>query len=146
MFTSGILNMLTGNKASKYASWSHGRPLTDKGLAKALGAFGIYSSSVREGKVTAKGYRLSDFEDAVARYVPSSTKSPVTPSQPASTLAETVRSAPVTNGHVTGDVLTVLPNRHAGCDGVTGEKSVLEAPAGKKVKREPVPARRQPVA
>jgi len=144
-----ILTTLT-SRTGKYVSWVHGKPLSDKQLAKALGAFNIYSRNIRAeetGGTVKKGYERSDFEDAVARYVPSSTDSPATPLQPASTLRETVRSAPATKESLAGIKTNSLSSKNAACSGAAGEKALSEAPATKTT-RTPVvstAARRQPV-
>jgi hypothetical protein len=48
-----------------------GKPITKNGLARLLRPFGISSGTVRvAGERTAKGYYLSTFDDAFARYLP----------------------------------------------------------------------------
>jgi hypothetical protein len=44
--------------------------LEPRGLARLLGTFGIAPRSIRIGDKTPKGYLLSFFEDAFARYLP----------------------------------------------------------------------------
>jgi len=65
--------------------------------------------------------------------------------QSASTLRETVRSAPATKQSVAGDETNSLISKNAACSGVAGEKA-LETTQGTKTTRTPVPvSRRQPV-
>ena len=45
--------------------------MTPAGIARMLKPFGIGSETIRFGEDTAKAYRLSAFEDAFARYLPS---------------------------------------------------------------------------
>ncbi len=59
-------------------------------LAQLLKPFGVRSKKIRIGKVTVRGFRLADFEDAFARYLPpppSGADNGTTP-QPASALHE----------------------------------------------------------
>jgi len=44
--------------------------MTPAGIARLLKPFGISPETIRVGEDTAKGYRLSAFEDAFARYLP----------------------------------------------------------------------------
>jgi hypothetical protein len=54
-----------------WVEWKGGRPLTKAGLGRLLSPFGIGSTPIRFGPDVAKGYHLSAFEDAFARYTPS---------------------------------------------------------------------------
>ena len=47
-----------------------GKPLTDRGLAMRLRAYGIEPRTLRIGGATPRGYRREDFIDAWARYLP----------------------------------------------------------------------------
>ena len=47
-----------------------GKPLTDRGLAVRLRAYGIEPRTLRVGGATPRGYRREDFTDAWARYLP----------------------------------------------------------------------------
>ena len=53
-----------------WAEWKHGKPLTTNGLARLLAPFGIAPATIRTSTGTPKGYQLSQFEDAFARYLP----------------------------------------------------------------------------
>jgi len=52
--------------------WSDikGKPLTDSGLARRLGDYGVKSKQIRIGSWTGKGYARADFRDAWERYLP----------------------------------------------------------------------------
>jgi Protein of unknown function (DUF3631) len=54
-----------------WVEWKGGRPLTKAGLGRLLSPFGVGSAPIRFGLDVAKGYHLSAFEDAFARYTPS---------------------------------------------------------------------------
>lgn len=49
-------------------TYSKGKPITPREIAALLTAFEIQSKNLRYGEVVSKGYELSDFEDAFARY------------------------------------------------------------------------------
>jgi hypothetical protein len=58
-----------------------GKPITERWLARSLGAFGIKSKSMRIEPDNAKGYEKGDFENAFARYLPEPPFLSVTASQ-----------------------------------------------------------------
>jgi hypothetical protein len=107
-----------------WAEWKNGKPITQNGLARLLGKFGILSGTIRldEGQ-TAKGYKREDFEDAFSRYLPPQS---VTPSQPnkhgrcdglQSVTPEegvTLSKASQPNNHGHCDVVTVSSPRRMG--------------------------------
>jgi len=53
-----------------WAEWRGGKAITANGLARLLAPFGIKPGTIRIGGETPKGYQLSQFEDAFARYLP----------------------------------------------------------------------------
>jgi putative DNA primase/helicase len=61
-----------------WMEYQRGKPITERGIAGLLAPFDIRPRSVRIGPLTNKGYRLTQFADAFARYLPPET---VTPSQ-----------------------------------------------------------------
>jgi hypothetical protein len=61
------------------------RELDQRRLAGLLRPFGIVPRSIRMGPLTPKGYLLTDFEDAFARYLPGSSPTSATPQQPQET-------------------------------------------------------------
>ena len=54
-----------------WPTFDRGRWMTPAGIARLLKPFGISSETIRFGEDTAKGYRVSAFEDAFVRYLPS---------------------------------------------------------------------------
>ncbi len=64
-----LLDALNANKDMPWHQFNGGRPLTAAQLAQLLRPFGIHPQTIRFGDDTAKGYYLSDFEDAFARYL-----------------------------------------------------------------------------
>jgi Protein of unknown function (DUF3631) len=53
-----------------WPTFDKGRCITPAGIARMLRPYGIGSETIRFGEETAKGYRLSAFEDTFARYLP----------------------------------------------------------------------------
>ena len=52
-----------------WAEWKAGKPLSANGLARLLAPFGIAPATIRTATGTPKGYQLTQFEDAFARYL-----------------------------------------------------------------------------
>jgi len=75
-----IIADLEGDKEKQWAEWSRGKPITEKGVAGLLHAYGITSKSVGPKGAQAKGYRKSEFADAWDRYLPATEKTP--PAEP----------------------------------------------------------------
>ena len=65
-----IVRDLTDDPEKRWAEWSRGRPITEKGVAGLLHEYGIFSRSVGPKGQRAKGYRKVDFADAFERYLP----------------------------------------------------------------------------
>ena len=69
--TVGILDKLQKLDESPWASvGKSGKPLSDRGLAVRLRAYGIKPKVIRVGGATPRGYRRDDFADAWLRYLP----------------------------------------------------------------------------
>jgi putative DNA primase/helicase len=64
---------LTGLEGRPWAEWKNSKSLTKNQLSRRLKKYGVVSCAIElggdEGRL--KGYRLEDFEDAFARYLPS---------------------------------------------------------------------------
>lgn len=68
--TADLINYLCEDVEANWATYSHGKQISPKHLAKLLEGYGIVSKTVRFGvHVTAKGYDKTQFLDAWARYV-----------------------------------------------------------------------------
>jgi putative DNA primase/helicase len=61
-----------------WPEWHQGKPITPRQIAKLMEPFSVAPGTIRTVDNTAKGYKLADFTDAFARYLPEAT---VTPSQ-----------------------------------------------------------------
>src|SRR5262249_30898259 len=67
--TKVMIENLKSDPEKPWAEWSHGRPITDKGVAGLLHEYRIISRAVGPKGSTLKGYRKADFLDAWARYL-----------------------------------------------------------------------------
>lgn len=66
-----LCNLLTGDKDLRWQYFNDEEPLRQKQLSRLLGEFGIRSKSIRIGDdATSKGFELSQFDEAFARYLP----------------------------------------------------------------------------
>ena len=59
---------LISDPEKRWAEWSRGQPITEKGVAALLHEFGIVSRNVGPREVQAKGYRKADFASDWERY------------------------------------------------------------------------------
>lgn len=68
--TSELIEELQEIEESPWATYNHGYPVSPRQISSQLSIYGIKSKTVRVGKYdTPKGYELSQFEDAFARYL-----------------------------------------------------------------------------
>src|SRR5262245_42525197 len=75
-----IVADLTADPEKRWAEWSRGRPITEKGLAGLLREYRIVSKAVGPKDQRAKGYQKTDFADAWERYL--APKEEILPSDP----------------------------------------------------------------
>lgn len=101
-----------------------GKPISTNQLARLLGRFNIRSRTVRIADGTAKGYHLTDFEDAFARFLPAY---PISNRHTVTTPVN-IGDSPLFETSHPGTLLpfenAVPTNKGAGCDGVTVRKGV----------------------
>lgn len=69
VFSRRLIDGLSARKNPPWVELLKGRPLTETWLGHQLRRVGVTSKTVWIDGVTARGYRVSDFEDAFARYV-----------------------------------------------------------------------------
>ena len=68
--TSADLAEYLGSQSEKrWADWRHGKPITQREIAKLLQPLKIKPGSIRIGAETAKGYKSEAFDDAFSRYL-----------------------------------------------------------------------------
>jgi len=128
IFSANLRDELLELALRPWPEYQKGKPITQSGIAGLLAPFDIRPRSIRIGVVTGKGYRLDQFEDAFARYLPPET---VTPSQPSNdaalqpldavtgTEATSVTASQSSNGADVTDHDASNPAPVAECDGVT---------------------------
>jgi Protein of unknown function (DUF3631) len=75
-----IIERLTADPEKRWAEWSRGRPITEKGVAGLLREYRIISKAVGPKEQRAKGYHKADFADAWERYLTPEEETP--PSDP----------------------------------------------------------------
>jgi putative DNA primase/helicase len=69
--TADLLVALIAVEEQPWATYSKGRPITPRALAKLLGEYGIKPHNIWvEHRMSPKGYHRDQFEDAFARYLP----------------------------------------------------------------------------
>ena len=69
VFTKELIDRLVAASERPWAAYGRARkPITDRQIAKLLGAYGIISGTVRVGGATSKGYQRAHFEEAWKRY------------------------------------------------------------------------------
>ena len=122
-----ILPALIAMEGRPWSEWSHGRPLSPRGLANLLKGFGIAPGTIRlNHKLTAKGYKRASFEPIWERYGVSnpegSRKLSVTPSQPRLSAGFSDCTSVTSPDSVT-DGNRPNPTVRAGCDVVTDGSS-----------------------
>lgn len=68
--TANLITELSADKENAWATYNYGNPISPRQLAKLLSAYGIHSKTVRCGAYqTPKGFEVSQFTDAFARYL-----------------------------------------------------------------------------
>ena len=100
-----------------WADFRNGKAITATAVARLLKPYGIRPGTKRDGDVTGKGYRLCQFREAFACYLPVQT---VTSSQTKQTAADSEFQTVTPDDDVT-DEKRRKPAESATCDGVTDE-------------------------
>ncbi len=67
--TAELIESLISDDEKPWATYSRGKPMSPRQLAKRLHEYGIQSQSIRVGQGTAKGFMLNRFDDAFSRYL-----------------------------------------------------------------------------
>ena len=116
--TTDILIYLTGIDDAPWVTFAKGKGMTARHLSRLLKPYGIIPQTIRVSATTAKGYTVTDFRDAFARYLPS-IRNTVTSK---ATSSESPYSASVTDRHCGGYESASSASPQAGCDGVTDKK------------------------
>ena len=67
-----LIDRLTADPDSEWVEWRHGKPISQAQLARLFKPFHIFPQQVRIGGQQLRGYHYSQFEDAWATYLRSS--------------------------------------------------------------------------
>jgi len=119
--SSELIKDLIDMEDRPWCEWKRGKPITAPTLARMLKHFAIKPKTIRFEFDVKKGYELTQFEDAFKRYLPAPPISSVTPLQPNDHGASSVTGSDSCNVTENQSV-TLRPNNHAGCNGVTVQK------------------------
>lgn len=77
--TVDLISELCADDESPWATYNRGKPITTRQVACQLAVYGIASKTVRIGFSTPKGFELSQFSDAFARYLATLSNTPDDP-------------------------------------------------------------------
>ncbi len=75
IFTATLIDKLVAMEDHPWPEWNRGKPIKSRQIARLLKPFGIRPKDLYGGR---KGYQISDFTDAFARYIPKITAIPLT--------------------------------------------------------------------
>lgn len=123
--TVDMLRHLCEDEESAWATYNRGKPLTPRQLARLLAGYGIASKTIRLGAYeTQKGFEISQFSDAFARYLPQNALLSVTESQTNNhgpfSVTDSENATPAQIQKV-----TPKPAPNKACDLVTDKKPIL---------------------
>lgn len=68
--TETLLAALAADDEGPWTTWNHGKPLSARQLSKRLAEFGVRPTTIRVGDRTPRGYRLDQFTEVFASYLP----------------------------------------------------------------------------
>lgn len=74
VFSAALCQRLNALEEAPWGGWSDGKGIAPRDLAKRLRRVPVTSTTVRVGEDHRKGYRVADFTEAFARYLPSVTR------------------------------------------------------------------------
>ncbi len=123
MPSAGLVERLALLDERPWPTWNHGRPISPRQVANLLRSFGIRPQKFRDDDAGltpgTRGYRRRDFDDPIARYVPSAT----TP-QPSNGAASSDFLSAI-DSEVVADAKTRQPSNGGAC-GAVADKNPLE--------------------
>lgn len=67
--TADLIAALLADDEKSWATYNRGKPISAKQIANRLKGYGIRSKSIRLGYEVSRGFELSHFKDAFARYL-----------------------------------------------------------------------------
>lgn len=116
--TTQLLTHLTGIDDAPWATFAKGKAMTPRHLSRWLQPYGILPRPIRLGETVAKGYRVADFKDAFARYLPSIGYAVTNKA----TSSESTGYVAVTKGECNRNEDASSARLQAGCNRVTDKK------------------------
>jgi putative DNA primase/helicase len=125
-----LVAALIADDECAWSTWNRGKPLNTRQLGRMLRGYGINSKVIRFNayeKSPPKGFDLSQFADAFARYLsapPENADFSVTKTQPNNSAAFSVTDTPDTNPESHTSV-TLKPFLHKACDPVTEKTPIF---------------------
>lgn len=114
-----LAEQLGSNTDGRFAEWRHGKPITQRQVARLLAPLKIKPETIRIGSKTAKGYLKEWFDDAFSRYTPLSIRNTVTCQENQDVRPEI---DPSQNAAVTDRKTDVNGRKHCDVTVVTDEK------------------------
>lgn len=120
--TADLIGALCNDDEKTWATYNRGKPISPRQVAKRLRDYGITSATIRIGYDTHKGFMRKWFDEAFARYLPTTPAASVTPPQAASARAFSVTDTKPRYGNVNPSD-TPKPASAKACDGVTDRGS-----------------------
>ena len=124
--TTALLQHLIEIDDAPWATYAKGKPMTARHLARILHPYGILPQNIRVGNTVPKGYNVSDFADAFARYLPSIRYNATSESNS----GETPDSVSATAPHCSGYEDAGLASEQAGCSVVADKTPGTAAASG----------------
>lgn len=112
--TVDLLNYLISIEEAPWSSYARGKPLTARHLSRLLKPYGIVPQNIRIGNTVPKGYTVSDFKDAFARYLPSIRYNATSKAAP----SESPDSVSATQTDCSGYESGSSASPQAGCSGI----------------------------
>ena len=123
--TADLIAALITDDEKSWATYNRGKPISGKQIATRLSGYDIRSKTIRLGYEVFRGFELSQFNDAFARYLSGRTVFSVTPLQTSNDAAVNVTDGKkVTVTHASSVTREAAPL--LGCNTVTNKHSSLE--------------------
>lgn len=98
--TADLIKALCEDDEKLWATYNRGNPIKPRQLANKLKGYNITSNTVRIGVSTPKGFKREQFDEAFARYIPSSPLPSATPPQTSNTVHSGVADKKTRCGNV----------------------------------------------
>ena len=124
--TTTLLQYLTEMDEAPWPTYAKGKPMTARHLARILHPYGILPQNIRVGNTVPKGYNVSDFADAFARYLPSIRYNATSESNSGETPDSVSATAPPCSGYEDAG----LASEQAGCSVVADKTPGTAAASG----------------